>query len=305
MKLSQDPPSALLSVVIPVYKRCESVMFLLDDIFRQDYSNFEVIVVEDCGNDGTYEAIANRFPQVVLLQNSRNLGPAVSRNRGIIEAQGAIIVGFDSDVTIPDRHILSKIASTFVELPETSGVALHLLTPDGQSEDRPRWWHPVPIGDFANKRFFTSYFSGTAYAFRRDVLVTAGLFPEILYMYYEEVELALRILDLMGSIVYCPNLVVLHHASIVARRNDVRDFYTPRNQILLAAACFPILQALFYLGLRLPYQFLKACGRRNPFSFLGGVFSAIRLVPTRLRERRPIRSATIRQISSLRQGLLV
>ena len=57
----------------------------------------------------------------------------------------------------------------------------------GKSEDVDRWLHPLSNERYACRRFSTLYFSGTAYAFRRDAVMAAGLFPEILFMHYEEV----------------------------------------------------------------------------------------------------------------------
>ncbi len=300
-----SPTCPLLSVVIPAYRRRESVLTLLEDVFRQDHPSFEVIVVEDCGGDGTTEAVAERFPQVVLLRNLKNSGPAVSRNRGIQAARSELVVGFDSDVTVPDPQLLTRVAATFAERSEVTGLAFRLLQPDGQTEDTARWWHPVPIQGYANKRFQTSYFSGTAYAFRKAAVLAAGLFPEILYMHYEEVELAYRILDQGGSIQHCPDLIVRHHANEVSRRSEVQVFYKPRNQVLVAAACFPIMRAVSYLMPRLVYQLFIACRQRHFTGFLRAMRSASRLLPVRLRNRRPLQRETFYRMKAMRRGMTV
>lgn len=299
-----DLDAPLLSVVIPAYRRRESVLLLLADLFRQRYRRFEVIVVEDCGGDGTYEAVMKLFPQVIILKNDKNSGPTVSRNRGIRAAKGEIVVGLDSDVTVPDPDLLERVAATFAELTEVVGLAFRILRPDGRSEDTPRWWHPVPIAAYADKRFHTSYFCGTAFAFRRDSVLAAGLFPEILYMYYEEVELSFRVLDLGGSIVHCPDLAVLHHASEIARRSDAQVFYEPRNQILVAAACFPAHHAFLYLVPRFFYRFSLAWRRGELPIFLRAMRSVADLLPKRLKERKPLRRQTLRRISDMRRGIL-
>lgn len=294
----------LLSVVIPAYRRRDSVLQLLGDLYRQTHSNFEVIVVEDCGQDGTSEAVAEHFPQVILIQNSKNSGPSVSRNRGIQAARGEIVAGLDSDVSISDPELLVKVANTFAELPQASGLAFRLLTPDGIGEDTPRWWHPVPIVEFAEKRFSTSYFSGTAYAFRRAAVLAAGLFPEILFMDLEEVELAYRVLDNGGSIFYCPALKVLHHANPVARRSEVKVFFKPRNQVLIAVSCLPVGRAILYLVPRVGYQFLQASRGRHLFDFFRAMRSGLTLLPRQLESRKPLHKDTFRRIRNMRRGNL-
>ncbi len=247
-------------------------------------------------------AIRQAFPQVRLFVNERNSGPAVTRNRGIREASGELIVGFDSDVTLPDSLLLAKIEACFRKDDRTlHGLALRILMPDGVSEDVARWWHPLPVAGFADKSFATSYFSGTAYAFRREEMLAAGLFPELLYMHYEEVELAWRILDGGGRIVHTPQLAVIHHANPVSRRSEVEVFYKPRNQILLAASCLPLAKAIPYVVPRTLYQGAKALARGHFVRFLQALGSAISLLPRQLATRQPLRRETLRLLKSLRQ----
>ena len=294
----------MISVVIPSYNRRDCVLDLLRDVFAQQDVDMEVIVVDDCSPDNSVEAFRREFPQAKIFLNEKNGGPAVTRNRGIREAKGDIVVGFDSDVTIPDPHLLSKVVARFREHPQVDGLAFRLLKPDGKSEDTPRWWHPVPIHDYADKEFYTSYFSGTAYAFRHEALVKAGMYPEILYMHYEEVELAYRILDGGGEILHCPDLVALHHANEVSRRSEVTVFYKPRNQILLAAACLPGAKALQYILPRVCYQFATACRGGHVKDFFRAMRSARTLLPILLRNRKPLKFETLQRIGEMKHGLV-
>jgi GT2 family glycosyltransferase len=295
----------VISVVIPSYKRQESVLRLLEDVFRQRDAEFEVIVVDDHSGDDTVEVLRSRFPQATILENPVNSGPAVARNRGIRAARGDLIVGFDSDVTLPDDLLLSKVVRTFSERPQVDALAFRLLHPDGHSEDSPRWWHPVPIEPYARRHFFTHYFSGTGYAFRTPAIHAASLFPEILFMHYEEVELALRHLDNGGCILHCPDLTVLHHEHQVSRRTEIKVFYKPRNQVLLAVACYPLLRGIAFVAPRLTYACFKSLVHRDFPVFLRAVRSALQLGRQRLPDRRPLKSATWKRLADMRRGLEV
>lgn len=297
----------MLSVVIPSYNRRDCMLALLADVFSQCGVDFEVIVVDDDSSDDSVEVIRREFPQVRLLVNPTNGGPCVSRNRGILEAKGEWIVGFDSDVTLPDSRLLAKIAARFATSPGVDGLSLRILKPDGVSDDVERWCHPRPVTTHGSKAFFSSYFSGTAYAFRREAVIAAGLYPELLYMHHEEVELAWRILDGGGRILHVPDLPVLHHANPVSRRSQVEVFLMPRNQILLAASCLPIGQALLYVLPRTTFQGLKAIARGHFPDFLKAMASAVELLPKVCKQRKPLRSETLallRTIKSSRTDLL-
>lgn len=294
----------MISVVIPSYNRRDCVRSLLRSVFLQKETEFEVIVVDDCSPDDTVEMVRREFPQVRLLVNERNSGPCVTRNRGIRAARGEWIVGLDSDVTLSDPHLLARTRRTFIEYPTVNGLAFRLLKPDGESEDTARWWHPLPIGEFADKRFLTSYFSGTGYAFHKQAMLDAGLYPEILYMHYEEVELSLRILDQGGSIMHCPDIAVLHHANEVSRRSEVHVYYKPRNQILLAVACYPFWQGMAYVLPRVAYQFSTAAKDGHLGDFKRAMKDAVTKSRALLPSRRPLQTATLKKIGRLRKGLI-
>lgn len=293
----------MLSVVVPSYNRRDGMLALLTDLHRQEGVDLEIIVVDDCSLDDSVQAISREFPSVRLLVNEVNAGPSVARNRGIREARGEWIVGFDSDVTLPATTLLARIAARIEERSDVDGLALRILMPDGKSDDAERWWHPRPVETHANRAFFTSYFSGTAYAFRRESVLRAGLYPEILYMYYEEVELAWRILDDGGHILYAPDLMVVHHASPISRRSEGQVFLRPRNQVLLAASCLPWPRAAAYVTPRAGYQCFKAVRRGHFLDFIRAMVSAARLMPRQLRRRKPLRRSTLRVISALRAAV--
>ena len=71
----------MISIVIPSYNRKECTLRLLESIFLQD-EEFEVIVVDDKSTDDTNECIRLKYPEVILIENDVNSGPAVSRNKG-------------------------------------------------------------------------------------------------------------------------------------------------------------------------------------------------------------------------------
>jgi GT2 family glycosyltransferase len=294
----------MISVVIPSYNRKDSVLALLSDLGAQQGVDSEIIVVDDHSSDNTVAAIREHYPWVLVLENPRNEGPAVTRNRGIQQANADIVIGLDSDVAIPNNGLLANVES-IMRSTLVTGLAFRLKSHDGVTDDAPRWWHSFPIETHAAKAFDTSYFSGTAYAFRREALVSAGLFSTIFFMHFEEVELAWRILDQGGSIRYSPELEIIHHAHTVSRRSEVEVFYKPRNQLLLAASCLPLQQALAYVAPRTTFQLLKACFRGHLPQFIASMVSAARLLPSQLSQRRPLHKDTIRRIkfNNLRKDL--
>lgn len=291
----------MISVVIPTFNRRDALLALLKDLYQQQEVQLEVVVVDDHSNDETARAVSGQFPQTILLRNEVNLGPVVSRNRGIREARGEIIVGLDSDVTVPDATLFARVIQTFNELPEKSGIAFRVLEEDGKTDDAPRWWHPAPLDQFAGRTFETNYFSGTAYAFRKAELIEAGLFSEALFQYHEEVEMAYRFMDAGGTLVYVPQLAVLHHPGKRARWSSHRYYHDPRSLILFAVEGFPPLRGVVFLVPRLAKTGLHACARGNLRNYLRGIYDGMKSMPASWQRRRPIRKPTWHRITALRR----
>ena len=293
----------MLSIVIPSYNRRDLVLALLRDVYAQQAAEFEVIVVDDRSPDDSVEAIRREFPQTQVLVNDKNSGPAVARNRGILAAKGQFIVGFDSDVTLPDQHLLKKITEAFKNEPTIACLALRILKPDGHSDDVERWCHPISL-KFADYNFLTSYFSGTAYAVRREAVIRAGLYPEIFYMHHEEVELAFRLLDQGDSIRHCPDLGVLHHASPISARSYVETFYHPRNQILLVLLSYPLLRGIIHLIPRTLYQFAVSLKAGHSKIYFIALRDGFRLASEVLKIRKPLKSTTFFRITTLKSQVM-
>jgi len=289
----------MISVVIPSFNRKDRLLVLLEDLFSQEGCEIEVIVVDDGSSDGSAEAVRNAFPRVNLMVNPANSGCCVTRNRGIRAARGEIIVGLDSDVTLADRSLMAKVADAFQVSPQTTGFAFRVFDSDGVSEDAPRWWHPKPLREWATKRFETNYFSGTAFAFRREELITAGMFPEHIFQYYEEVEVAYRIMDDGGILEYAPELAVIHHPGARGGWSDHRFFHSPRSQVLLAYGCYPLARGAFFIVTRLGRSFIKALAARKVVVFTKGVAAGFSEAFSGRVNRKPLKAGTLSRISKL------
>ena len=90
----------LVSIVMPNYNGEKYISQAIKSVIAQTYTNWELIIVDDCSNDNSlniinkYVKIDNR---VKLIQLSKNGGPAVARNMAISKATGRFIAFLDSD----------------------------------------------------------------------------------------------------------------------------------------------------------------------------------------------------------------
>ena len=91
----------LISIILPVFNRRIIVLDTIKSILRQSYKNFELIIVDDCSTDGTFELLKKIYKnekKIKIFTTKKNSGtPAHPRNLGITKSKGNIICFCDSD----------------------------------------------------------------------------------------------------------------------------------------------------------------------------------------------------------------
>ncbi|HAJ34903.1 MAG TPA: hypothetical protein DCL15_04310 [Chloroflexi bacterium] len=105
---------SFVSVIIPTYNRKQSLLRTLDSLARQTYptDRFEVIVVDDGGNDGSHEVRQSAYPFQLEYFHQSNKGSAAARNYGVQQSRGDILVFIDDDMTLDARYLAVIAAKT-------------------------------------------------------------------------------------------------------------------------------------------------------------------------------------------------
>lgn len=87
-----------VSIITPTYNSEEFVMHTINSVLNQTYTNWEMLIVDDCSTDKTVEIIRQLGDSriKVIVQDS-NKGAAMARNRAIEEADGEYFAFLDSD----------------------------------------------------------------------------------------------------------------------------------------------------------------------------------------------------------------
>ena len=156
----------LISVIITLYNYEEYVAECIASCIEQTYDNFEIIVVDDCSTDGSYE-VAERFTHHIrLFKTDKNRGYSHAKNVGIREAKGDFIVHLDADdMLLPDS--LETRYRYFEENPKIDmvhGRAWRWIKTDGR-------WHT----DGFNKK---AVIHAQTIMIRKSVFERFGLFYE-------------------------------------------------------------------------------------------------------------------------------
>lgn len=122
----------LVSVIVPAHDCSRYIVGAIESALSQDVP-LEVIVIDDGSTDNIDEVMEQykREKRVIYLKNSRNLGVAATRNRGVEIAKGKFVAFLDGD----DSWRAGKLKKQLALLEETKTVlcstARELIRPDG------------------------------------------------------------------------------------------------------------------------------------------------------------------------------
>jgi glycosyltransferase involved in cell wall biosynthesis len=86
----------LFSIVIPTFNRLHSLKETVDSVWKQNFTDYELIVIDDGSTDGTANYLSNNSSRI-KFKLRRNAGPSAARNAGIDMAVGDYVIFLDSD----------------------------------------------------------------------------------------------------------------------------------------------------------------------------------------------------------------
>jgi len=123
----------LFSIVIPTYNRAHLIAATLHTVLKQDYRDFEVLVIDDGSTDNTAEVVGQFADPRLSYHRKTNAERGAARNFGAAMARGRYVNFFDSDDLLYPHH-LSEAARLIAEhkSPEWFHLAYDYRTPDNQ-----------------------------------------------------------------------------------------------------------------------------------------------------------------------------
>lgn len=112
---------AKVTVLMPTYNVASYVKAAIDSVLNQTYSDFELLVIDDCSTDDTVEEVRKiEDPRIRIVQNERNLGLAENLNRGLSLITTEYVARMDGDDIALPHWLESEI--TFLEAHPEVGV---------------------------------------------------------------------------------------------------------------------------------------------------------------------------------------
>lgn len=167
-----------VSVLLPVYNAERFLALSIESILSQTFRDFELIVIDDCSSDGSWEIIkeyAGQEGRIIAVKNDVNLNLTATLNNGIAMAKGEYIARMDhDDISFPDR--LEKQVNFLDEHRDVGivGGDIEIIDEDGNVFGRRQYNHADQA--IREKIFWYSPFCHPAVMIRRKTLDEAGYY---------------------------------------------------------------------------------------------------------------------------------
>ena len=195
----------------------------------------DIVIVDNCSEDESCEAIAEEVPAAFLIRSKRNLGFAAANNLAAKNAVGDYLLLLNPDTVVQDRAI-DKLLAFAREHPDAGIWGGRTTFADGSLNPASCWgrmsvWSVFCQGVglsslFRNSSFFNpegyggwkrdtvrevDIVSGCFFLIRRELWEKLGGFDPAFFMYGEEADLCLRARKIGARPMVTPDATIIHH----------------------------------------------------------------------------------------------
>jgi hypothetical protein len=277
-------------IIVLTWKNYDVTRDCLCSLRKLDYSNFEVVLVDNGSADDSAEKLASEFPEVRLIKNEKNLGFPGGNNvaiRDALQRNPDYLLLLNNDTLVaPD--FLSKLVKV-AESDDRIGIVNPKILYFDPSDRiwfaggyyKP-WWSTGKVRG-ENRRdvgkyddtLEISFVTGCAFLIKTEVVRQIGLLDEVYFLGFEDLDWTVRALRAGFRAFYVGSAAIWHKSSYDTKKNwgkPIMDFYRTRNSILFARK---------HVSFRYWPLFLLSLGKYVAYRSAGYV---LRAEPKRIRE---------------------
>lgn len=230
----------LVTIFILNWNRKIETARAIHSAMSQSYSNIEIIVVDNCSEDGSFEYLKQLFPNLNIIKLDKNYGCPGGRNRGIPYCNGEFIFFMDNDGVLHKNAIEYAVKT----IKNNKNIAIVTgLVKDFSNE------YEIDTNIKLNKSVIkeVALFNGGVSLHRKEIYKEVGLYPDDYIYGGEETYLSYRLLDAGYKIMRDEQVILWHKKSEVARNRNNELLQSWGNALMNAYQLFPIEYFLIYL----------------------------------------------------------
>lgn len=259
-----------VSIITINYNGYRETSELLDSVkasLRQRTYHYEMIVVDNASTGMDTARLEKEYPWVKLVKSDRNLGFSGGNNLGVKYAGGDYYLFINNDVTF-DSDIIEPLLARFARGEEIGAISPSIY--DFETH-RLIFSGVRPLGKFLIRINYTEEEAqsgeiplaiGTAVIVRKKVYDQTGGWPELYFLYEEELDWSLNIGRCGYTIWYEKEAAIYHKGSMTTGKESLlQQYYLTRNRLLLykrnLSGFYRVTSIAFYLFIAFPQLYLK------------------------------------------------
>jgi GT2 family glycosyltransferase len=238
-----------ISVIIITYNGKLLLEKCLESLFKVNYDNFEVILVDNNSTDETIDFITKNYPSVILIKLNSNKGFAEPNNIGAKIAKGEHLLFLNND-TIVTPNFISELVKVMENNAKVAICQSLLLKLDGSIDSS---------GDFIDKLGVVynsktktdeireiSSARGASMLVRRSIFKKLDGFDEKFFVSFEDIDLGWRTWILGYRVFLAPKSIVYHLGGTTTKKIKLDiAFHGFKNQLSMKFTNFEKKQAIY------------------------------------------------------------
>ena len=209
--------SPLVTIITIVFNSVKTIRHAIQSVAYQDYKNIEHIVIDNCSNDGTLEAINEQKDDISLIVSESDEGIYYALNKGIELANGEIVGFLNSDDVLKNRHTITTIVNNLtISNNEAIYGDLQYFAKQRPNRTTRRW----KSGEYSNHKFRQGWMPPhpTFYTYKK-IYIKYGFF-DISYKISSDYDMMLRLLyEKKIKAKYIPEVLVKMQRGGVSNQN--------------------------------------------------------------------------------------
>jgi len=212
-----------VSIIIVNYNGKRFLKECFFSLKKSDYSNLEIIMVDNASTDGSIAFARENYPDLVVIKKRKNHGFAKASNDGADKADGKYLFFLNNDTKLGTRTV-----SLLVKAMEKD-TRLGICGPKMVSYDGRKHFHTgigIDIFGFPTNTNRVFYAEGAALMIRRDLFNRLDGFDPDYFMFHEDIDLGWRAWLLGYRVAAVPQAVVYHFIGGTAKGNISSGKYT-------------------------------------------------------------------------------
>ncbi|KAA3608450.1 MAG: glycosyltransferase family 2 protein [Calditrichaeota bacterium] len=266
--------SKKISIIIPHYNGIDILRDCLQSLYKNSFTDFETILIDNGSTDGSQKYVKETFPQVELIENEKNLGYAGACNQGMELSKSEYILLLNNDTVLPENFLFEMIAAIeddkaigmvqpkiisiqdkrFFDYSGGAGGEMDIF---GYPFARGRIFDTVEMdkAQYANLGSKVFWTSGCALLVRKSVIDEIGLLDEDFFAHQEEIDLNWRAQLAGYKNVVTYKTHIYHYSGYTLRSDNQRKMYlNHRNNLIMMIKNYSLPSLFFFFPPRILFE---------------------------------------------------